>query len=649
MAPEDVYELSGAADPRLHPDGHLVAYVVWWTDRESGEYRSAIWLATVDGSEPPRQLTAGAARDAAPRWSPDGASLAFTSSRGAGEGASPAQLYVLPVHGGEAKKLTDLAEDVSLPVWSPDGARLAVCSRVRDAAYEEEDDRKRRPRRFTRLNYKLDNVGWTGDRRQHVFVVAADGSGEPRQLTSGEFEHSAPAWSPDAKRLAFVSARGEDWDLSLATDVFVARADGREEPTRLTASTGGCDFPVWSPDGEEIAFLYTHGTMDWPRHGQVAIVPAGGGEMRLLTKQLDRQCAPYPPLRAPIWQNGRVHFAVEERGNVQIYSAPVDGAGPPTPLVAGERVVTGFDVVGETVVHTSTVATAPAELHRAETSLTAHGKRFREGRDLSEPERYTAISEDGTEVDAWIVRPAGFETGKRYPTLLSIHGGPFSQYGTGFFDEFQVFAGAGYAVVYSNPRGSSGYSEEWGRAIRGPSNGQGPGWGTVDYQDVIAALDTALERYDFLDPDRLGVLGGSYGGFMTSWIVSHTDRFKAACSERAVNSLVSAYGSSDLFWAFAGQFGSYLYDDLDAWVERSPATYAKNIQTPLLIMHSENDLRCAIEQAEHLFVTLRLARKPVEFVRFPAESHELSRSGSPAHRVMRFEILLDWFDRHLKA
>jgi dipeptidyl aminopeptidase/acylaminoacyl peptidase len=280
--------------------------------------------------------------------------------------------------------------------------------------------------------------------------------------------------------------------------------------------------------------------------------------------------------------------------------------------------------------------------------LTDLGDVFAQGRELAQPERFTARSEDGTEVDCWIVRPAGFEAGKRYPTLLSIHGGPFSQYSTGFFDEFQVYAGGGYAVVYSNPRGSSGYSEEWGRAIRGPSNDQGPGWGTVDYQDLIAAVDTAVERFDFVDPDRLGVLGGSYGGYMTTWIVGHTNRFKAACSERAVNNLVSAYGSSDVFWAFAGMLGSFLYEDFDTWVGRSPTSYANDIETPLLVMHSENDLRCSVEQAEHLFITLRLARKDVELVRFPAESHELSRSGSPIHRVQRFEILLDWFDRYLK-
>jgi dipeptidyl aminopeptidase/acylaminoacyl peptidase len=646
MVPEDVYELTGAAEPRLSPDGGTVAFVVWRIDREEQDYRSAIWLTSADGSTPPRQFTSGERRDSSPRWSPDGSQLAFTSSRGE---AKTSQLYVIPAAGGEARKLTDLKEDPSELAWSPDGSRIAFCARVRDEAYEEEDDRKRRPRRFTRLNYKLDNVGWTGDRRQHLFVVPADGSEEPKQLTDGDFEHSSPAWSPDGSRLAFVSARSDFWDIELASDVYVMAADGGE-PRQLTRSDGGCEGLVWSPDGSQIAFAYTPGTLDWPHHGQIAVVPAEGGEMRLLTESLDRTCAPYPPIREPLWgDDGRILFGVEDSGNVHVYAVAADGSGAPEPVLDGERVVVGFDVRDGIVVHAQTTATALAELYAGDRALTQVGEAFAAGSRLAEPEQFTAVSADGTEVDAWIVRPPDFEDGKRYPTLLTIHGGPFSQYTTGFFDEVQVYAGAGYVVLYANPRGSSGYTEAWGRAIRGPSNGQGPGWGTVDYQDLIAVVDTALERYDFVDADRLGVLGGSYGGFMTTWIVGHDDRFKAAVSERAVNNLVSAWGSSDLFWAFTGQFGSSLYEDFEAWAERSPARYADRITTPLLIMHSENDLRCAVEQGEHLFITLRLRKHQVEMVRFPAESHELTRSGSPPHRVERFQIILDWFDRHLKG
>jgi len=246
------------------------------------------------------------------------------------------------------------------------------------------------------------------------------------------------------------------------------------------------------------------------------------------------------------------------------------------------------------------------------------------------------------------MKPVGYEPGRKYPTLLNIHGGPYGQYGNTFFDEFQVYCGAGYVVVFANPRGSSGYSEAWARAIRGPG-AAGPGWGSVDYEDCLAVIEEAVRRFDFVDDERLGVIGGSYGGYMTSWIVSHTDRFKVAVSERAVNQLVSEWGSSDLGWDFKGYLEKFVFEDVDAYLSISPATYAERINTPLLILHSEKDLRCAVEQAEHLFVTLRLLKRPVELVRFPEESHELTRSGSPVHRVQRFHIVLEWFDRYLKG
>jgi dipeptidyl aminopeptidase/acylaminoacyl peptidase len=644
MIPEDVYELTGVGDPRLHPDGRTVAYVVWWIDREENTYGGAIWVASTDGSVAPRQLTSGDGRDGSPRWSPDGRRLAFVSKRGDDKAA---QLYVLPYEGpGELRRLTSLREDVAEPVWSPDGARLAFSSRVRDEAYEEEDDRRRRPRRFTRLLYKLDNVGWVGDRRTQLFVVDADGAGKPRQLTFDDGECGSPSWSPDGTRLVFSGSRGDDWDLELVSSLWAIDADGGE-PERLTPGDAECDAPSWSPDGSRIGYRHTPHPFDTPRHTQIAVLDLDSREQRVLTAGLDRQCGPYPSLREPIWDGDRIVFGVEDHGNLHVYAVGADGSAAPKRLVGGERVVAGYDCRDGTVVHAASTHTTLRELYVGDERLTRVGSAFCSARELGEPERFEAVSKDGSQVEGWVLRPAGLEAGKRYPVLLNVHGGPFTQYGTGFFDEFQVYAGAGYAVVFSNPRGSSGYSEEWGRGIRGPANG-GPGWGSVDFEDVTAVLDEALRRFDFLDPDRTGIMGGSYGGFMTSWAVGHTDRFKAAVSERAVNQMLAMHGSSDIFWVFSREFGAYAFDDPQSYLERSPATYARNITTPLLIMHSEQDLRCNVEQAEHLFVTLRLLRKEVELLRFPAESHELTRSGSPVHRVMRFDAVLEWFDRYLK-
>jgi dipeptidyl aminopeptidase/acylaminoacyl peptidase len=646
MVPEDVYELTGAGDPRLSPDGGTVAYAVWRIDKESNEYRGAIWTAPADGSSPPRQLTSGTKRDGSPRWSPDGTMLAFTSSRDGGA----TQVFVLPVGiGGEARKLTDLKEDVTRLEWSPDSTRLVFQGRVRDEAYEEVDDKKRAPRRLTTIQYKLDNEGWTVDRRNHLFVVPADGSSDPEQLTDGNFEDTSPAWSPDSSKIVFASARHDDWDITQYRDLYVIEADGSGEPKLLTATDGTCEAPSWSPDGSTIAFQTYEGQFDEPRHTQIGVLDVASGERTVLTKSLDRTCAPnFTGIRPPVWEDNRhVLFGVEDHGNIHLYRVAVDGSSEPELVVGGDLTVTGYDSVGGTLVHTAFTPTSLSEVFAGDRKLTDLGKAFADGRELAAPERFTAISPDGTEVDAWIMKPAGYEEGKTYPLLLNVHGGPFGQYGNRFFDEFQVYAGAGYAVVYSNPRGSSGYSEEFARAIRG--TGDGDGWGSVDYDDCMAVVDEAIKRFDFVDADRLGVIGGSYGGFMASWMVGHTDRFQAAVSERSVNQWVSMWGSGDFGWDYKSYTGAFLFEDLDSWWKTSPSAYAKDITTPLLILHSENDLRCPIEQGEHLFVTLRLLKRPVEMVRFPAEGHELTRSGSPVHRVMRFDIVLEWLARHLQT
>ncbi len=642
MRPEDVYELTGVADPRISPDGTRVAYQVWTIDKEKNDYRGAIWIAPFDGSAEPEQFTSGDRRDGLPRWSPDGRWLAFTSNRG--EDKTPASLYLIPAEGGEARKLTDLKESVESAEWSPDSTRIVFTARDRDEAYDEEDDRKRTPRRFRRVFHKLDSVGWTGDRRKHLWIV--DLAGNTRQLTDGDFEDDTPAWTPDGKRVFFAALRTPEWDVELITHLYAVDASGGE-PEQITGDDAACGWPAFSPDGR-LAYEWTVEDGTDPHHTQVAVADKPGAAAKVLTASLDRQCGPYPPIRGPVWNGDRIVFAMEDGGNAHLYSVAADGSGEPELLVGGEQVIGGFDVAGDALVYVASTHTTMRELYSGDgKQLTQVGKNFTAGRELSDPERFTAVSKDGTEVDAWIARPPGFDPKKRYPAILTIHGGPFTQYGTGFFDEVQVMAAGGYVVLFSNPRGGSGYSEEWGRAIRGPVGDAGPGWGTVDYEDVMAVVDTALEKFDFLDGERMGVIGGSYGGFMTSWIVGHTTRFKAAITERSVNNLVSMFGSSDLFWVFERQFGGPMWDNVESHLEKSPSTYAKNIETPLLILHSENDLRCPVEQGEHLFSLMRLLGKEVELLRFPAESHELTRSGSPIHRVQRFDAVLEYFGRYL--
>jgi dipeptidyl aminopeptidase/acylaminoacyl peptidase len=326
------------------------------------------------------------------------------------------------------------------------------------------------------------------------------------------------------------------------------------------------------------------------------------------------------------------------------------GNEPAARIVGGARALNGYSASadGRLLTFAASTPVAPAEVFACradggdERGLTELNRAWLETVALSAPERFR-FTRAGFELDVWVMRPAGFVAGRRYPTLLNIHGGPHAQYGHNFFDEFQVYAGAGYAVVYTNPRGGQGYGEAFAQAVVGD-------WGGGDYADVMAALDEAIARDPFIDPDRLGVLGGSYGGFLTSWIVGHTRRFKAACSERAVNCQYTMFGTSDIGASFnvAELGGPMPWEDMARYIERSPLTYAKDVVTPLLIIHSEDDLRCPIEQGEQLFVALKKLRREVRFIRFPGENHEMSRSGKPRHRLERFRHILDWFGGYLE-
>jgi dipeptidyl aminopeptidase/acylaminoacyl peptidase len=645
MAPEDLFRIRYVGDAQISPDGRWVAFVLTTLSEDKDEYLSNIWLVSAAGGEP-RRFTTGPRRDTLPRWSPDGSRLAFVSEREAGR---KGQLHVMPAGGGEPVRLTDLRHGVGAPEWSPDGTRLVFAARVGGPPepVTEEDKRKSKPVRvITTMKYRFNGEGFTYDRRSQIFVVAADG-GEPCRLTDGEYDHVDPVWSPDGRWIAFAAARHDARDHDDGGDIWLVAAEGGPA-RRLTATAGPAAHPAFSPAGDTVAYVGRSALNAAGRNIRLFTVPVAGGPPRTLTADFDRSCSPLGV--RPLWSRdgGALTFAAEDQGSLGVYRVGA-GGGPVTRIVSGERVVTGFSLSRDdaAIAFVASEPDVPAEVFvagsdgGAERRLTDVNREWKREVALGRPERFR-FERAGMTVDGWIMKPAGFEPGRRYPLLLNVHGGPHAQYGYPFFDEFQVQIGAGYGVLYTNPRGSQGYGEAFTRAVVGD-------WGGGDVADVQAGLDEALRRFDWIDPERLGLLGGSYGGFVTSWIVGHSTRFRAACSERAVNSHVTMFGSSDIGHIFnVVELGGVLpWEDMARYLERSPLTYARDITTPLLIIHSEDDLRCPIGEAEQLFMALKTLRRETVFVRFPDENHELSRSGKPRHRLERFRIILDWFEKYL--
>ncbi|HSQ23357.1 MAG TPA: S9 family peptidase [Pyrinomonadaceae bacterium] len=657
VTPEDYFAFEFASDPNISPDGKLVAYVVTKIDRVQNRRNSSIWMAATDGSRAPWQFTTSPQSSNSPRWSPDGKSVAFLSSRPsetapvAGASSEPprSQVYLLSMSGGEAKRLTNLKNGVSLFRWSPDGTRLVVVSRIGPSDNRSDsrttDSRDRSDvRHYKNSSYKFNDSGWFDDRRTHLWIVDAK-SGEAKQITEGnDWNDSDPQWAPDGKRIAFVSNRtGKEYDENRNTDVWVINADGSPGLIKISDHDESDTQPRWSPDGKWIAFT---GEVHERDHPKIWLAPAtGGAASTLAANGLDL----IPGGLEWSGDGKSLYFETGVKGELHLFRVDL-----PTKSVAqvtkGPRAVRNvdFNFASGRMVYLANDFKHLDDLYiadlngRTERKLTNLNETLWKQLQFADVERFTYPSADNWDVDAFFVKPIGWQEGKKYPLVLSIHGGPAGQYGVDWYHEFQVYAAKGYAVLFTNPRGSTGYGQKFERGIVNE-------WGGKDYLDIMNGLDAALKRYPWIDQNRMGVTGGSYGGFMTNWIVGHTDRFKAAVTLRSLSNFISDDGTRDGAYGHSPDFGGDIFQKMDLYWDRSPLKYARNVKTPTLILHSDNDFRVPIEQGEQWFRALKHFGVTTEIVFFPRENHNLTRTGEPKHLVESLNWQLYWFDRFLNG
>lgn len=675
MKPEHLPLLNSVSAPAVHPDGTRAVVSVVRPDFDADSYVGQLWTVPRDPERLPRRVTRGF-RDTAPAFSPDGRVLAFLR---AAPGGSP-QLHVVEAAGGEPQALTNRKMGVSSFDWSPDSARIVFASREpevgRYGTLDGVGSGAEDARYITEYKYRMNGEGYTRDKPQQLFLLdvpelggepwvkpagraakgrngsesehpgesaGSDAGGVPqsRQLTKGPTDHTGATFSSDGSAVYFVAALHEDADLDLVSGIYRIAADGGT-PSLVPAGSLGAQTVSdvrQSADGQWLFFtsqdLGSTGQDFVAKNTVLHVMPAAGGDARALSD------AENMDIEAPgttIGLRGKDSALVLNNAQGTVELLEFSATGDHSLLIHGDRVVAGAaDGAGTVFVSYSDAATAGdvGVLEGGQLRLlTDFSAALRTEAGIIEPQEVTFPAPDGYPVHGWLVLPPGKGP---HPVLLNIHGGPFAQYTAAFFDEAQVYAAAGYAVLMCNPRGSAGYGQAHGLSIK-------ERMGTVDMQDVLAFLDGSLEKFDSLDAGALGIMGGSYGGYLTAWTISQDHRFRAAIVERGFLDPVSFTGSSDIGWFFGGEYVGSATEQVAA---QSPMATVAAVRTPTLVIHSEDDLRCPVEQGQRYFTVLKQLGVDSAFLVFPGEDHELSRSGTPHHRRQRFEHILAWWAKYL--
>ena len=659
LTAEDLYNFNLISSCRISPDGHYIIYCVHRVDKKTEKKYSNIWVVPTSGGEP-QQFTYGDHADSQPKWSPSGAEIAFISNR---DDEKQPQIYVMPFHGGEARKLTDFKGEIENFEWSPDSSKLLVSFRKKDAEeIEREKDSQKKElgvvsRHITRVFFKLDGKGYLPEERLHLWIVPLQG--ESLQLTDSHiYDEQTPAWSPDGKKVVFCSNHTEDPDLDLdAIDLFVIPSTGGDL-FKIETPVGFKWNPQFSPDGKWVAYFGYEGRGQYWKNISLWVVPGNGSaKAQNLTEKFDLHVSTDTindlpgalPMMPPTWSQDskKVYVQVSRHGSTKIMSVSLDGV--VEPVVDKKGVIGSFTFdreqsklsylhahmkdPGEVFVHDMATNTGQKLSHVNEELL--------QSLDLGDVEEVWFKGAADNDLQGWIIKPPDFDKSRKYPSILEIHGGPYVQYGNFFMHEFFFLAANGYVVYFCNPRGGQGYGEEHSKAIW-------DNWGTVDYEDLMAWTNF-VEKTGYIDARKMGVTGGSYGGFMTNWIIGHTNRFKAAVTQRSVSNMVSMYGTSDYNWPLQYEVGDEPpWENHENYWRQSPLKYIKKCQTPTLVIHSEQDMRADVEQGLQVFVALKRLGIDTELVLFPDEPHGLSREGRTDRRVARLNYIKNWFDRYLK-